>query len=354
MMTDTLRARIAADCLCDVGAAQPWAELFAKTSVSIGFIGGSVTSGFAADRFYENAYPQMLVQDLRGMGCDASAAVLAAPGMDSMTGNLLCSEFILPKAPDLVILDFAINEMTQRPSILAFESLLRRLLMQPKPPIVALLLLRSQTDYSCESFMLPMAAHYGLPCINLRRGLNPALERGDLEWIEYGDSESHPTPDGHRLLADCLLHLLKQAKACKPLPHPPLPEPWLDAPYTQLQFRKPDDRPAVQRTDPYFREAVCIDRESGAWEITLHCRTLMVFYVTHRLPEYGDCTVLIDGAPPKLTRMLQSPVLRSNSIYGWGNARYALLLNADAAAEHTLRLEPLEGKFFLLGIGYTE
>ncbi|HBI85773.1 MAG TPA: hypothetical protein DDX71_05740 [Ruminococcus sp.] len=354
MMTDTIRARIAADCLCDVGAAQPWAEMFAKPSVSVGFIGGSVTSGFAADRFYETAYPQMLVQGMRDMGYHVKESVLAAPGMDSMTGNLLCDSYILPHQPDLIILDFAINEMTQRPSILAFESLLRHLLTMPRPPIICLLLLRSQNDYSCESFMLPMAAHYGLACINLRRGLNPALERGDLSWEEYGDSESHPTPEGHRLLADCLLHLLKQARQTEPRPHPELPAPWLDAPYTALHFRKPDDRPLIPRTDPYFREALCIDKESGAWEMTLRCKTLLVFYVTHRLPEYGDCTVLIDGAPPKLTRMLQSPVLRSNSIYGWGNARYAQLLTAESAAEHTLRLEPLDGKFYLLGIGYTD
>ena len=352
MISETLRRQIAADALESCGSGISWHTILNKKSLRIGLIGGSVTQGYSSAGFCPDAYPIALMNGLRQRGYDAEYTLCAEAGMGSMEGNLLADEQILSQKPELVIVEFAINETTLRPSVIAFESLLRKLLGQPEPPVVCLLLIRSMNDYSCESFMLPLAEHYGLPCVRLRKGLNPALERGDLAWEDYGDPESHPNADGHRLLAECLLHLIDTAKALPDEPRRPLPEPWLDAPYQHLQYLHPDETkivqtaaPVVPRQNRSFPAAWLLSPKNGGLKIETECAALLLFYETHHLPEYGACRITVDGEP------LNPPVLHSNSIYGWGNARFVAAVPPGPRAKHIIELEPTEGSFYVLGLG---
>lgn len=352
MITETIRAQIAAASLHSLGEGIPWQRLLAKRTLKIGFMGGSVTQGFAGDAVHP-AYPAMVADALRAQGYDAEAIVCAEPGMGTMQGNLLAEEHLLAQKPDLVVLEFAINETTLRPSVISFESLLRKILTQPEPPIVCLFLIRNVNDYNCESFMLPMAEHYRLPCVRLRPGLNAALERGDLQWADYGDAESHPNTDGHLLLAQCLLHLFAAAKCAPDTAPMPLPEPWLEAPYRDLQYVHPaadcafvqTDAEIVAREHPYFPAAWKLTQQNGTWRCETVCRALLIFYETHHLPEYGACRITVDGEP------LNPPVLHSNSMYGWGNARFVQAVNSDSDALHTVELSAADGSFFILGLG---
>ncbi len=351
MIPDTLRRQIAADALQSCGSGIGWHTILNKKTLRIGLIGGSVTQGYSAAGFCPAAYPISFIEGMKARGYDAEYELCAEAGMGSMEGNLLADEQILAHKPDLVIVEFAINETTLRPSVIAFESLLRKLLSQPEPPVVCLLLIRSMNDYSCESFMLPLAEHYGLPCVRLRKGLNPALERGDLKWEDYGDPESHPNADGHRLLAECLLHLIDTAKELPDEPRNPLPEPWLDAPYQHLLYVHPADSPAVRTAAPIvprqnrsFPGAWLLSGKNGM-TIELECEALLLFYETHHLPEYGACRITVDGEP------LNPPVLHSNSIYGWGNARFVAAVPPGSRKLHTVTLEPTEGSFYVLGLG---
>lgn len=353
MIPEKLRRQIAADALQSCGSGIRWHSLLHQNKLKIGMIGGSVTQGYSAGGFSPAAYPTLFADGLRELGYDIEAFVCAEAGMGSMEGNLLADSQILQHQPDLVVLEFAINETTLRPSVIAFESLLRKLLCQPEPPVVCFLLIRSMDDYSCESFMLPLAEHYGLPCIRLRKGLNPVLERGELCWADYGDPESHPTDDGQRLLADCLLHLIKTAQSLPDESPEPIPEPWLDAPYQAMRYVLPNaDCSAVQTAAPIcprqnhsFPTAFLLSPDTGGMRMQIECEALLIFYEAHHLPEYGACRIIIDGEP------FNPPVLHSNSIYGWGNAKYVIAVPPGSRALHTVTLEPTEGNFYVLGFG---
>ena len=353
MIPESLQQQIAADALDSCGSGIRWQSLLRQKKLTIGLIGGSVTQGYSSAGFSPNAYPTLFAEGLRSRGYDTEIFVCAEAGMGSMEGNLLADSQILCHHPDLVVLEFAINETTLRPSVMAFESLVRKLLCQPEPPVVCLLLIRSMNDYSCESFMLPLAAHYGLPCVRLRKGLNPVLERGALNWEDYGDADSHPNDDGHRLLAECLLHLIDSARSLPDEQAVPLPEPWFDAPFQAMQYIRPSadsaavqtDAPIAARQNRSFPAAWRLSADTGAMQIHTECEALLIFYETHHLPEYGACRITIDGEP------LNPPILHSNSIYGWGNAKYVIAVSPQPRAVHTVILEPTEGCFFVLGFG---
>lgn len=353
MISETLRRQIAADALQSCGSGIRWQSLLHQKKLKIGMIGGSVTQGYSAGGFSPAAYPKLFAEGLRTLGYDVESFVCAEAGMGSMEGNLLADSQILQHHPDLVVLEFAINETTLRPSVIAFESLVRKLLCRENPPVVCFLLIRNADDYSCESFMLPLSEHYGLPCIRLRQGLNPVLARGELCWADYADAESHPTDDGQRLLADCLLHLMQTAKKLPDEPANPIPEMWLDAPYQHMRYILPNaDCDGVQTAAPIcprqnqsFPLAYRLSPDTGGMTITLECEAFLIFYEAHHLPEYGACRILVDGEP------FNPQVLQSNSMYGWGNAKYVVAVSSGARARHTVTLEPTDGNFYVLGFG---
>lgn len=355
MISEAIRRQIAEASLHSLGEGIPWQSLLARKPLKIGYMGGSVTEGFAGDAVHP-AYPAMVNDALRAQGVAAETIVCAEAGMGTMQGNLLAEEYLLAQKPDLVFLEFAINETTLKPSVISFESLLRKILTQPEPPVVCLFLIRNVNDYHCESFMLPIAEHYRLPCVRLRTGLNAALERGALQWEDYGDAESHPNRDGHLLLAECLLHLFAAAKSQPDAAPLPLPEPWLEVPFCNLRYVHPAADCAivhtaaelVPRAHRYFPAAWRLTQQSGIWRCEAVCRAMLIFYETHHLPEYGACRITVDGEP------LNPPVLQSNSIYGWGNARFVHTVTQETAALHTVELTPTDGSFYVLGIGICE
>ena len=352
MISEEIRKTVSENSLQSTGAGIPWQTLLHKKELTLGFIGGSVTQGYANGDVYKKPYPALLCDLLRERGYSVKEAACAAPGMNCMVGTLLADRFILSQKPDLVVVEFAINETTLPPSIHAFESLLRKLLTAEQPPVVCLLILRNASGYSCEPYMVPMAEHYGLPCVTLRKGLNPFLEQGALAWQDYADEESHPNPEGHLMLAECLLHLLDSAKDLPDEPPQALPEPWLGAPFTALRYLTPEmmtevqtESPVVKKENWAFPTAFALHPKTGAWSFSYTGTALVLYYEVHSLPEYGDCRILLDGEPMK------QPVLHGNSIYGWGNILHCTVFHSEQPETHTVRLEPLDGTFYSAGAG---
>lgn len=352
MISETIRSSIAEQAVCGTGRRTDWRRILQKKELRLGYIGGSVTQGYANGDVYKEPYPAMVHEGLAARGYAVTDQVCAAPGMNCMVGTLLADRFILAQQPDLVFVEFAINETTLRPSVHAFESLLRKLLTAEHAPAVCIVILRNISGYSCETYMVPIAEHYGLPCIVLRQGLDPQLESGALTWTDYADEESHPNPDGHRILADCLLHLFDAAADAPEAERSPLPEPWLGAPFVNLQYRTPEQlsdaqtqSPIVKKDNWAFPTAFRLHPDTGDWTLTASGTALVLYYEVNSLPEYGDCEILLDGKPMK------QPVLHGNSIYGWGNIMHCTVFQSAEPETHTVTLRPLDGAFYLAGAG---
>lgn len=359
MIESTLREKLIARSIVSVGKRADWANILQKKQISLVFMGGSVTQGYANNSYIPKSYPQLVSELLADTGVEAPYFVCADAGMDTLTGCLLSDEYVLSRNPDIVFLEYAINETTLRHSAEHFESLVRHLLEAPCHPTVCLLLMRNANDYSCASFMRPMAEHYGLPCIDMREALNPSIADHEIVWEDFADKEGHPHQDGHLFLAECVLHLLNCARESDEVYQPDLvlPEPWIGASFTELQRIEsdhvpaqvlvPENYPLSARPIQFFHPAWDISPENGTWTMKCKCRALIIFYETHFRPEFGSCRVLLDGKPVKHP-LLEGSVLQTHTIYGWGNARDIVLLNQSESAEHTLTMEPIEKSVFLL------
>ena len=359
MIESTLRNKLIARSLVSAGTRADWAVIHQKKQISLAFMGGSVTQAYANGSYIPNPYPKVISEKLNALGFDADFPVCADAGMDTLTGCLLSDEFVLSRNPDVVFLEYAINETTLRHSAEHFESLIRHLLQSACRPTVCLLLMRNANDYSCASFMRPMAEHYGLPCIDMREALNQALDAEEIAWSDFADREGHPHQEGHLFLADCVMNLFGEAFKAKTefQPDLPLPEPWISAPFTDLrrietdrnseEVTVPKDYPVSARAIQFFHPAWDISPENGTWIMQCRCRAIVIFYETHFRPEFGSCKVLLDGKPVRHP-LLEGGILQTHTIYGWGNARNIVLLNQTEPSDHTITMEPIEKSVFLL------
>ena len=353
MIEQTVIDSIAKEAMVSCGTSADWAALMQKKDWHIAFLGGSVTQGYIAQKVQEHAYPQMVTEQLRSDGLAPEMTLCAEPGMFTLQGNLLLDTYVLPAKPDLVFLEFAINEMKLPPSVKSFESLIRRLLTLEKPPIVCVVILRNVNDYSCESYMQEIAEHYGLPCVNVRKGLNAAIQAQQLTFADYGDHESHPYEDGHRIIAACICEMIRQAKTQEGYQPAPLPEPWIDPIYEHMHYYPPAEIPScgaeiVPLDRAYFRSALKLTSAHPRWEMTMTTKLALLLYEMHQLPNYGCVNVLIDGKPA------HEPVLHGNSLYGWGNSFFSHLWVSEQPETHKVTLELIEGEFFLLGMAQSE
>lgn len=342
--------QIARDSFVSCGSAD-WDSLMQKKHWNIAFLGGSVTQGYIARHVQPKAYPQMFSEIAAEQGREPEVTVCAEPGMFTMQCNMLLDTAVLPKQPDLVFVEFAINEMLQPPNVKSYESLLRRLMKAKKPPVICVIILRSANNYSCESYMQEIAEYYGLACVNVRRGLNAAIDAGLLTFADYADKESHPFEDGHALIAACLAEMLRRGGEQHGYTEKPLPEPWLEAAYEHLHFDAPAALPTcgaeiVPLERAFFRSAVHLTAQNPHWEMTLNSDVAVLLYEMHQLPNYGSCKLMIDGKPH------HEAVIHTNSMYGWGNSSFTHLWVSEQPETHKISLELIEGEFFLLGVAY--
>lgn len=216
--------------------------------ITIAAIGGSITQGAAAESVYDNN-AQAFTQELGGEKnwvsrvadwfCErfpqakvhaVNAGIGASP---SFLGTFRLEEMVLAYQPDLVTVEFSVNDMSTFPNLLetepyeAYESVIRRCVEAGIAVIPIFMTNRDNTGmHACHS---KIAKYYRLPSINYHNAVYPEGERL-CDWERLSPDEVHPNNAGHAFLATCLTNYLEQV--CKAQIKPAenyLPEQWLYA-----------------------------------------------------------------------------------------------------------------------------
>jgi hypothetical protein len=224
-------------------------RLFAKgragTPVTFGVIGGSITQGAgasaAANRWVN------LVQDWWKRTFPASACTLVNAGIGatgSDYGALRLRREVLSHNPDLVIVEFAVNDSWNGVAGAqgytlgeTYEGLLRQALNHANKPAV-LLLFMSQCDFNNgyavyrggKFWQAPLGAHYGLPMASFEDGIVPEIEAHRLACADVSANGTIPNDVGHAFAAQFIEQTLQTALNAFPLGATPLAIPATPAP----------------------------------------------------------------------------------------------------------------------------
>jgi hypothetical protein len=120
-------------------------------------------------------------------------------GTPSTLGILRLNRDVLADNPDVVFIEFAVNDGSEGDYQNAYESIVRTLLSKN----IAVVLLFSVTaeDYSAQDYMKAIGEAYDLPMISYCDALRYLFDNNRMTWEDFSDDQSHPNYEGHQLVA---------------------------------------------------------------------------------------------------------------------------------------------------------
>ena len=194
----------------------------AGEEITVAFIGGSVTEGALATektpKGYQKGYAYLTYEYLcrnYSTGDNIKLVSSGVSGTSSFLGIVRSDVDVLDYKPDIIFVEFAVNNGDSPQDKQSFESLLRKFLNADNAPAVVLLFSDATYAGGTQVYMEMMGAYYSLPMMSMHDALQHATSTGTIEWNDYSNDYAHPTQDGHRLYAKCICYLINTAYAEK-------------------------------------------------------------------------------------------------------------------------------------------
>nr|WP_255719631.1 GDSL-type esterase/lipase family protein [Pelomonas sp. P8] len=201
-------------------------KLQAGEPVTVAAIGGSITTGYAAQPPREQGWAALLA---RSLGPSIRLFNAGVSGTDSAAAAHRLQSQVLDANPDLVIVEFGVNDQWLDPAVRgsSYEALLRRLLGAQKPPAVVVLGLTQQGNQPRDAtdVQLKLAEHYGVTALDFGRWMQAREDAGIDRWSALYDEPVHPNAVGHQRIAQALSETLLAAIAQPARQPAPPPEP---------------------------------------------------------------------------------------------------------------------------------
>ncbi|MBQ9143198.1 MAG: SGNH/GDSL hydrolase family protein [Lachnospiraceae bacterium] len=343
--------------------------------VSIMAFGGSITEGAGAMNF-SYSYGEQFIFNLQETYTNSSIHYHNS-GLGGTPSTLGLMRYerdvteVIGGNPDLVIIEFAVNDYAEPTKGRAYESLVRTVLEKENTPAVILLFSVFQSKWNLQDSYIPIGEHYGLPMVSIKDAIATAYSSNHLTDAEYFADIYHPTNYGHEIMADCLTELFEQVASKDPTqPISPLPETDVyGADFQGIRLITAKDNAGATVAPGSFtgqdKALQSFSRTTKAafpdnWQhstdggneslrVELTCKNILLTYKYSSSLDFGKASVYIDGN--YITEL--SGYLNG----GWNNAETVLILDEDTSAPHVLEIKMSEGqenkKFTVLGIGYT-
>lgn len=184
-------------------------------SLVIGFLGGSITQGslsstpktcyaYLVYEWWKKSFPNAAFSFVNG----------GIGGTTSHYGGARAWKDVLCYRPDIVTVDFSVNDDANEFFEETYEGTLRRLLAAPSSPAVVVLNnVFYDTGKNAQDYHNRIADHYGIPHVSIKDTVYPDVESGKIVRADITPDNLHPNDKGHRLVADEICKLLDSIKA---------------------------------------------------------------------------------------------------------------------------------------------
>jgi len=343
--------------------------------VSVVFFGGSLTWGANASDPLLTSYRGRMMEWLRSRYPRTPITFhdAAIGGTGSQLGIFRLERDVLAHRPDLVFLDFTVNDDadgTDLQSLASYEAIVRELLAHESMVMPVLMMFRWHAEKP-EAPLPPrhqahlrLGARYGLPCANTIPYVAGKVAAGTDVKALWPFDGAHPDDSGYELFFEVVRDSYEQAirdGGSAVLPK----EPLFAALYPKRtrQILVAGELPGGWSREKTYRTSLWFDgmasrwmgdvacaaaaRRSGALEVAFEGSLVGIFGERNGLAP--SIRVWIDGkpvAPPKAkegewlwpmnTARFAPPKKGSGNLFGW-----TLLANGLSDGRHTLRIEPV-------------
>jgi lysophospholipase L1-like esterase len=329
--------------------------------VSIVYLGGSITEGSNASPRNTNCYAyrsaQLFAEKFMADKTKLRYHNAGISGTPSLLGVTRCEKDVLSHQPDVVFVEFAVNDGGDANSRMAYESLVCKLLESESQPAVILIFTVGETGWSAQDHMQKIGKHYNLGMISIKDAVWPQIQQGLLTWRDYSSDYVHPNNAGHAFMADCIGYYLDQAAAVEPICRPVPKFPFYSRSLAELKNLQKED-PAIVSIGMFDYGAVnCYSykqgwrhmsnlNDQGALTLSLEATWMTIVYKQEKNALCGKAEIWVDGT--------LKTTLNSRSDNAWGNPVTELIVLGKGT--HTIEIRMAEDSltktFNLLDVGY--
>lgn len=356
----------------------------AGEDVTIAYIGGSITQGAGAKPINTMCYSYRAYQSFCKMfspcqGKNIHYVKAGVGGTSSELGMIRYENDVLKNGvitPDLVIVEFAVNDEGDETKGVCFESLIKKILMSENRPAVLLNFAVFMNDWNLQDRLQPIGERYEVPMVSVKDAVSPQFgEKAVITKRQYFYDIFHPTNDGHHIMADCIAYLFetvdKETKADHDitLDKPPV----YGTQFTEVERfdrKNAADYCEVQQTgfDGTDLEVQYVERDmdlnvtpvfkdnwmksentKACFSFHIACKNLLLVMKDSGDSRYGKADVFVDG----VLKCTLDPLK-----VGWNHSTAILLIDEKETRDHEVRIQMHPGdeakKFTIQGFGVTK
>lgn len=357
--------------------------------VTIAYIGGSITEGASAKPIHNSCYAYQSYSSFKqrygkGKGEHVHFIKAGVGGTPSELGMIRYERDVLRHGsvqPDIVIIEFAVNDADDETNGVCYESLVLRALQEPNNPAVILLFSVFINDWNLQDRLSLVGKHYNLPMVSIKDAVVEQFnttQKADqiISKQQYYYDIYHPTTIGHTIMSDCLSFLIATADLSPQNPQDidlnkqpvfgndfvhislldrihnshlaQICEGSFQATDTDLHRVGLDDQTILT---PQFPNNWMHTTDSGneSFNMKLHCKSLLLIYKDSGNEAFGSVDIFVDN---QLT-LTANPLLIK-----WTHCHTVILFNEKEAKEHTIEIRMSEGHadkcFTILGFGVVQ
>lgn len=352
-------------------------KLRAGEEVTLGILGGSVTEGAGAgsnDKGYAYQFADALASTYAVNGKEQIRYVNAGlSGTPSVLGWMRYQQDIVEPLggdPDLLIIEFAVNDWKEPTDGKAFESMVHEALSAREDAAVICLCSVAKTGWNTQDVYLPIARHYQIPVVSMRNAVFITDSKTRVSTDKYFMDDYHPLFYGHQLMKDCLMNLFAKADESEEQEPAPIPSDavrGLD--YVNLVQVDSKNKVKGMKTgsfgdtdekvvSEFFTKSAAFPHNfyhvAGAkndpLSMKIKCKKILINYKNATEDTFGKADFYVDG---KLVATADG-----HSGGGWNNCCVLLILDEEEVATHTLEVkmadDSLDKAFTIFSISYAQ
>ena len=349
---------------------------------TIAFLGGSITQGAGAVPSQELCYAHKTYEAIcekytPDHGTHVRYIKAGVGGTPCQLGIIRYDRDITRDGavqPDLVIVEFAVNDEADETKGLMHESLIQKIWSAPNEPAVVMLFSVFANDWNLKDRLAPIGWRHELPMVNVLDAVSPQFrvgvgERSVITRRQYFYDVFHPSNSGHRIMRDCLMYMLDRLDKQQEGPAPKEVAPYygFDFAETKLLDRSVNPFDAVidpgsfTETDtdlqsvPFDFEDVNTPEFPHNWKkgtgdkpftMDITCRSIQLVFKDSGSKEFGAAAVTVDGKEVAVYDPRQA---------GWTHCHAAIILREETVQKHHIQIKMQETctdkVFTILGFG---
>ncbi len=327
--------------------------------VTLAYIGGSITEGYNAGttEIFAKLSSDYFRETYATTG-KVNYVNAGLSGTPSLLGLIRSDRDIFEAEPDVVFIEFAVNDAQDNQNKSAFESLLRKALMQEQEPAVVLLFSVTEEGYTCQNTMQLIGMNYELPMISVPNAIHPEFEADRMTWKDWADDGSHPNKNGQKLYSEFIIHYWNKVDAEEKSAPYVLKEKMLNLDYTAMKMADRDSLNVLE-TGSFHEESghsaftkgwgkAADAAENASFVFEIDCRSLFFVYKQANNAQFGTAEVYVDGE-----KMM---TISSNHPDGWNNPVPVRIFRDSECKTRKVEVRMQAGDeeklFSLLAVGY--